>query len=129
MSILRKSERENASWPKATPLYAAGLIILTYCLVAFTGLKRTIPGYPSAKSRQEAVDNMAKVDSLERVIAMWSEQISAIQHIAGGRNPSETFSPAQEGDTDTTISRSLARKDTLLRETVRNLDKPVKTKN
>lgn len=89
MSILRKSEKENVSWPKAAPFYAAALVILTYCLTAFTGLKYTIPGYPSAKSRQAAVENMAKVDSLERVIEMWEEQISTIQRIAGGQNPIE----------------------------------------
>lgn len=130
MSILRKSDKENASWPKSAPFYAAALIILTYCLTAFTGLKYTIPGYPSAKSRQTAVENMAKVDSLERVIEMWSEQISNIQRIVGGQNPINPAAPAPaEGikTADTTAAEAFAVKDSLLREAVRELDKPLGT--
>ena len=124
MSILRKSEKENVSWPKATPFLAAALVILTYCLTAFTGLKHTIPGYPSVESRQEAIDNMAKVDSLEKVIDMWSSQMSGILRIAEGQDPTVATTD-QARTADTTVNASMARKDTLLVETVRKLDKPV----
>ena len=125
MSILRNRAKENVPWPKSAPIYAAALIILTYCLTAFTGLKYTIPGYPSAKSRQAALDNMAKVDSLERVMDMWSAQISNIQRIVGGQTPADpaTASPAGGANVaDTTGTDDYAVKDSLLREAVRGLD-------
>ena len=52
-----------------------------YCLVAFTPLRTTIPGYPDAHFRRQAVDNAIKIDSLESAITRWklySENLSRV---------------------------------------------------
>ena len=42
-----------------------------YALIAFTPLRTTIPGYPDAHFRREAVNNAIKIDSLESAITRW----------------------------------------------------------
>jgi len=52
-----------------------------YCLIAFTPLRTTIPGYPDARFRREAVNNAIKIDSLESTITRWklySENLSRV---------------------------------------------------
>lgn len=73
------------------------LLAIFYCIVAFTPLKVTIPGYPDSKFRQAAVNNTIKVDSLERIINKWSiyadnlsrvligEQTIPLDSIIGGK--------------------------------------------
>ncbi len=59
----------------------------SYFLISRTGLRRTMPGYPSAETRMKAIENVVKIDSLERVIDMWAFQVGNIRRIAGGRDP------------------------------------------
>lgn len=52
-----------------------------YCLISFTPLRTTIPGYPNAHFRKEAVKNAIKIDSLESAITRWklySENLSRV---------------------------------------------------
>lgn len=57
------------------------IILLVYCAFAFTPLRTTIPGYPDAKSKKQAVENAIRIDSLENVIIRWelySENLSRV---------------------------------------------------
>ena len=52
-----------------------------YALIALTPLRTTIPGYPDAHFRREAVANAIKIDSLESAITRWklySENLSRV---------------------------------------------------
>jgi hypothetical protein len=52
-----------------------------YALIALTPLRTTIPGYPDAHFRREAVSNAIKIDSLESAITRWklySENLSRV---------------------------------------------------
>ena len=55
--------------------------MLVYCLIAFTPLKTSIPGYPDARTKRQAIENAIKIDSLESVITRWelySENLSRV---------------------------------------------------
>lgn len=65
-------------------LTIAGTAVIVWLLIAFTPLRRTIPGYPSAKTLQEAIDNRLKIDSLEKVVETWEFQVENIRKIATG---------------------------------------------
>ena len=60
------------------------LVVVTgglYALIALTPLRTTIPGYPDAHFRREAVNNAIKIDSLESAITRWklySENLSRV---------------------------------------------------
>ncbi|MBQ7622178.1 MAG: hypothetical protein IJS66_00370 [Bacteroidales bacterium] len=55
-----------------------------YCLVAFTPLRTTIPGYPDPHFRREAVLNAIKIDSLENAIARWEIYAGNLSRVLAG---------------------------------------------
>lgn len=98
------------------------IMIISYCLTAFTGIRHTIPGYPSAETRLAAIDNMAKVDSLENVIDQWAFQVANIQRIVSGKEPLALDTAAVSGtlrEMDENSRARFAASDSLLREEIR----------
>ena len=49
----------------ALSVLAVILVVLTILLIAFTGLREFIPGYPDGNMRQMIAQNALRVDSLE----------------------------------------------------------------
>ena len=96
------------------------IIAGTYCLTAYTPVRRTIPGYPSNETRRKAMENLIKIDSLENVIGMWSYQMTNIQRIVSGKSPIPIDSLAvTPSSSDESIRGLYAENDSLLREEVR----------
>ena len=63
---------------------AVVICIIGYCLTAFTPLRSTIPGYPDAYSRNIAVNNAIKIDSLESIITRWEFYAGNLSRILEG---------------------------------------------
>jgi len=102
------------------------LMIASYCLTAFTGLRRTVPGYPSAETRNTALANAVKIDSLEKVIDGWNFQLANIQRIVTGREPLAPDSVSLASDSISLDKKTLAayaKSDSLLREQVKQQEK------
>ncbi len=97
------------------------IIVGTYCLTAYTPIRRTIPGYPSNETRRNAMENLIKIDSLENLIGMWSYQMTNIQRIVSGKAPIpiDSLAVSQEASSDEGIRGLYAENDSLLREEVR----------
>ncbi len=90
-------------------------------LISFTSLRELIPGYPSAQSRHELVENAIKIDSLQNEINMWRMQLVNIQRIATGEKPLHLDSLLNlKGSKDTITEHNgiYAKDDSLLRATV-----------
>ena len=68
---------------------AAALIgaALVWCLIAFTPLRVTIPGYPDARTRNMAVQNALKIDSLEQIITRWDLYAENLRRVVSGEQP------------------------------------------
>ena len=66
---------------------AAALLVGVFCLVAFTPLRTFIPGYPDARSRQQAIRNAQRVDSLETQILRWELYTENLRHVVAGEEP------------------------------------------
>ena len=60
---------------------------LVWCLVAFTPLRTTIPGYPDARTRNMAVQNALKIDSLEQIITRWDLYAENLRRVVSGEQP------------------------------------------
>lgn len=80
------------SLPKATFIFAviSSFVIaaaLFFMLFAFTPLKTFIPGYPDARTRQEAIRNAIKIDSLENAVARWAFYSDNLLRIVEGKEP------------------------------------------
>lgn len=105
---------------------AVVLVAATYCLTAFTGLRRTIPGYPSSETRNTALANAVKIDSLEKVIDQWNFQLANIQRIVTGREPLTLDSvrmAAASVPVSPEVMAGFSKSDSLLREQVKNEEK------
>ncbi|MBR4883294.1 MAG: M23 family metallopeptidase [Bacteroidales bacterium] len=90
-------------------------------LISFTPLREFIPGYPSAESRRDLIQNTIKLDSLQNEVNMWRLQITNIQRIVTGKEPFKAdsiLSLSQYSDSDITASSMYSKDDSLLRNTV-----------
>ncbi|MDR2563736.1 MAG: M23 family metallopeptidase [Prevotellaceae bacterium] len=59
----------------------------TIMLIAFTPLRKLIPGYPSDEMRLSMRDNLLKADSLDKAIDEWSYYLNNTLRIIAGDNP------------------------------------------
>ncbi len=91
-------------------------IFLIYALIAFTPLRRTIPGYPNERSKKVAVVNAIKVDSLEKVITRWELYSENIRRVMTGEEPLNIDSLIRAGvDRESILKEDLAKQDSILR--------------
>lgn len=111
----------------AASLSAILLVVLTFLLIAFTGLREYIPGYPSTEFRQKATVLAYQADSLRSVIEMNDRYLNSIRSVLVGDlgslelNRDSIYSsertPLQE------VNLYPSREDSLLREEVVREDK------
>ena len=74
-----------------TSLASAVIVILVILLIATTGLREYIPGYPKAEYRQMLIYNALRVDSLENELAKRDEFFKGIQAIIAGEVPEDNM--------------------------------------
>lgn len=72
-----------------TSLLSSVIVILVILLIATTGLREYIPGYPKAEYRQMLVSNALLVDSLENELAMRDKFFNGIKAIISGEVPED----------------------------------------
>ncbi|WP_241558088.1 M23 family metallopeptidase [Maribellus luteus] len=73
----------------ATSLMSAIIVVLVILLIATTGLREYIPGYPKAEYRQMLIRSALKVDSLEMELAKRDRFFKGIQTIMSGEVPED----------------------------------------
>lgn len=94
-SIFNDTTHEEIFTFRAYGLYSILTIVLAVVflvasvtlLISFTSLREFIPGYPSAQSRQDLIQNAIKIDSLQNEINIWRLQLENIQRITVGEKP------------------------------------------
>lgn len=74
-----------------TSLMSAVIVVLVILLIAKTGLREYIPGYPKAEYRQMLVHTALKVDSLQNELQKRDEFFSRIKTIMSGEIPEENI--------------------------------------
>ena len=97
------------------------LLLVFYCLFAFTPLRTLIPGYPDAHSKREAVANAIKIDSLENALTRWDIYAENLSRVLSGGEPADFDSLVRAGNARYLSDKDpaeLARRDSVLRETV-----------
>jgi murein DD-endopeptidase MepM/ murein hydrolase activator NlpD len=73
------------------------LILLTTVIIAYTPLRENIPGYPSAKVRQQIIYNYILVDSLENEIKNRDTYFEKIKTLFQGDIPLDEASTPESG--------------------------------
>lgn len=102
------------------------ICIITFCLVAFTPLKRIMPGYPSYSTQREAVENAAMVDSLENRMRIMTLQLNNIRRIIAGEEPLPLDSLLSKNGVESTEITAEAmdhHADSILREKIDSIEK------
>ena len=97
------------------------LVTSVIVLISFTSLRELIPGYPSAQSRQDHIQNSIKIDSLQNEINIWRLQLENIQRITTGQEPLMLDSLLNlQGNNGSALqyNEDYAKDDSLLRATV-----------
>ena len=97
------------------------LLGILYALVALTPLRTTIPGYPDAHFRREAVSNAIKIDSLENAIRRWQLYTDHLSKVLSGEKVEGLDSIAKAGPANyfsTKTPEQLSSQDTALRTLV-----------
>lgn len=96
------------------------LIAGTYLLTAHTFIRYTIPGYPDQSTKEAAIENLLKIDSLERVIETWAFQIANIQRVVTGMDPLQLDTASVRSRTDVSSDTiAYAKEDSLLRAMIK----------
>ena len=72
-----------------TSLLSSVIVILVILLIATTGLREYIPGYPKAEFRQQLILTALRVDSLENELQKRDEFFRGIQAIVSGEIPED----------------------------------------
>ncbi len=79
------------------------LILFTTVIIAYTPLRENIPGYPSAKVRQQIIHNYILVDSLENEIKVRDSYLSKISDLFKGNTPVEE---SESSETDLKVAEA-----------------------
>lgn len=110
-------------------LTIAGVIlflgIVFYCLLAFTPLRSTIPGYPSAQTKFDAIQNALRIDSLENIVNQWDLYTQNLARVINGGEPVniDSMINASRGSRLAGMdAEELAGRDSVLRQTVQEAE-------
>ncbi len=91
-------------------------IVVIYALVAFTPLRRSIPGYPNESTKKTAVQTAIRLDSLEKVVTRWELYSENIRRVFAGEKPLDIDSLIRTGaERQTVVDEEIAAQDSLLR--------------
>jgi murein DD-endopeptidase MepM/ murein hydrolase activator NlpD len=95
-------------------------MVVFFLLVAYTPIRTFIPGYPSAQTRRQAVQNVQRIDSLEMRLLQWELYSENLRRIVAGETPIRLDSVllGQENSREITDAQYYAMKDSLLRADV-----------
>lgn len=83
-----------------TSLLSAIIVVLVILLIATTGLREYIPGYPKAEYRQMLVHTALKVDSLENELKKRDEFFRGIKAIISGEVPEDNLDISSDIETN-----------------------------
>lgn len=98
------------------------VLLVSYALIALTPLRTIIPGYPDGHSKQVALANAIKIDSLESSITRWELYAKNLSRVLAGEETLSADSLINSNAADYLARKSaeeLAAQDSLLKETVR----------
>lgn len=130
LSLVNDETHESLYKIKFNKLNFFSLLILSlcviigfvYCILVFTPLKYTIPGYPGENFRRQAIQNAIKIDSLESAMVRWELYAQNINRtLAGEQTLSLENVVKNEGRMDYLTAKNdiyLQKRDSILRARV-----------
>ena len=96
------------------------ILVLIFCIIAYTPIRTFIPGYPDARSRRQAVQNSLRIDSLQTRILQWELYAENLRRVVSGEEPIrlDSLILGSRASRQASDSAFLALRDSLLRADV-----------
>jgi murein DD-endopeptidase MepM/ murein hydrolase activator NlpD len=94
------------------------VIAIVYLLIAYTGIRELIPGYPDAAMRQHIRTNAMKLDSLEYEQAIRDQYFDNLNRIISGEAPEDFMNDTVGAASNKEIRFTRSASDSLLRRQV-----------
>jgi len=93
---------------------------VSFAVLAFTPLRTLIPGYPDARTKQDAIENAIRIDSLQTIITRWELYSENLRRVVEGQAPLKVDSIlAARAAKETQLSATqMAKNDSLLKDKV-----------
>ena len=104
-------------------LFGIIIAVITYCLIAFTGLKYTIAEYPKESDKDKAVQNDQKYQALKQEFENYKAYYDNIITITNDGIPGDSTSPTEENFNSVnpdSVEFSRSVEDSLLRNEIDN---------
>lgn len=95
-------------------------LLAIWALIAYTPIKTFIPGYPSAQTRRQAVQNSQRIDSLRMHLMQWELYSENLRRVVAGETPIllDSVVLGRDEERGGADARYLAIRDSLLRADV-----------
>ncbi|MDR3351205.1 MAG: M23 family metallopeptidase [Prevotellaceae bacterium] len=106
-------------------MLVVAVIATVTVLIAFTGLREFIPGYPDATTREKIVANALRADSLESLLHQWERHLTNVNLLLSGQDPLPI--DAEQSASSTAVAGNSSafvpsREDSLLRQEIEQHD-------
>lgn len=131
--IVEDQTHENKFKIKGTMLGAISAAVLlllfivafVFSMIAYTPLKLVIPGYPSYQTQRVAIENAAKVDSLEKRMKIMTIRLENLRRVLNGEKslPIDSLINIGKADIAEKIMYTNMMADSILREKVDSVEK------
>lgn len=131
--IVEDQTHENKFKIKGTMLGAISVAVLlllfivafVFSMIAYTPLKLVIPGYPSYQTQRVAIENAAKVDSLEKRMKIMTIRLENLRRVLNGEKslPIDSLINIGKADIAEKIMYTNMMADSILREKVDSVEK------
>ena len=131
--IVEDQTHENKFKIKGTMLGAISAAVLlllfivafVFSMIAYTPLKLVIPGYPSYQTQRVAIENAAKVDSLEKRMKIMTIRLENLRRVLNGEKslPIDSLINIGKADIAEKIMYTNMMADSILRERVDSVEK------
>ena len=131
--IVEDQTHENKFKIKGTMLGAISAAVLlllfivafVFSMIAYTPLKLIIPGYPSYQTQRVAIENAAKVDSLEKRMKIMTIRLENLRRVLNGEKslPIDSLINIGKADIAEKIMYTNMMADSILRERVDSVEK------
>lgn len=98
------------------------VLVLAFCIFAFTPLRTFIPGYPDSSTRHAAITNAIRLDSLERQVKEWEFYSANLRKVFEGEDPIRIDSLVRQHEPDSAIvakASEVSANDSLLSEDIK----------
>ncbi|MDY5823883.1 MAG: M23 family metallopeptidase, partial [Candidatus Coprenecus sp.] len=101
------------------------IVAFVFSMIAYTPLKLIIPGYPSYQTQRVAIENAAKVDSLEKRMKIMTIRLENLRRVLNGEKslPIDSLINIGKADIAEKIMYTNMMADSILRERVDSVEK------